>query len=139
MKSHMRRYLNEGNDLNSPSDMKRALDSYGGVKSCRVAAVDVEESKQVLTDHKWKGIHLITLNFLAQEYESGKRSELAKVNSSRTKCSRVWQATSQAQVFALSNHSAIQRKIRVRLKESVEKTDQHRRRLRIPMTLPPMM
>ena len=56
MKSHMRRYLNEGNDINSPSDMKRALDSYGGVKSCRVAAVDVDVSKQVMTDHNWKGI-----------------------------------------------------------------------------------
>lgn len=56
MKSHMRRYLNEGNDINSASDMKRALDSYGSVKSCRVAAVDVDVSKQVMTDHKWKGI-----------------------------------------------------------------------------------
>ena len=46
----------EGNDINSPSDMKRALDSYGGVKSCRVATVDVDVSKQVMTDHKWKGI-----------------------------------------------------------------------------------
>lgn len=39
LKSHMRRYLNEGNDINSASDMKRALDSYGGVKGCRVAVV----------------------------------------------------------------------------------------------------
>jgi hypothetical protein len=52
----MRRYLNEGNDINSASDMKRALDLYGSVKSCRVAAVDVDVSKQVMTDHKWKGI-----------------------------------------------------------------------------------
>lgn len=28
MKSHMRRYLNEGNDINTASDMKRALDSW---------------------------------------------------------------------------------------------------------------
>lgn len=56
MKSHMRLYLNEGSDINSSSDMKRALDSYGGVKSCRVAAVNVDVSKQVMTDHKWKGI-----------------------------------------------------------------------------------
>ena len=36
--------------------MKRALDSYGGVKTCRVEAVDVDVSKQVMTDPKWKGI-----------------------------------------------------------------------------------
>lgn len=56
MKSHMRRYLNEGNDIKTASDMKRALDSYGGVKSCRIAVVDVDVSKQSITDHKWKGI-----------------------------------------------------------------------------------
>ena len=56
MKSHMRRYLNEGNDIKTALDMKRALDSYGGVKGCRVAVVDVDVSKQAITDHKWKGI-----------------------------------------------------------------------------------
>ena len=39
MKSHMRPYLNEGNDIKTASDIKRALDSYGGVKGCRVALV----------------------------------------------------------------------------------------------------
>ena len=56
MKSHMRRYLNEGNDINSASDMKRALDSYGGVKGCRVAVVSVDTSRQDITQHKWTGI-----------------------------------------------------------------------------------
>lgn len=56
MKSHMRRYLNEGNNINSASDMKRALDSYGGVKGCRVAVVSVDASRQDITQHKWTGI-----------------------------------------------------------------------------------
>ena len=45
MKSHMRRYLNEGNGINTASDMKKALDSYGGVKGCRVAVVSVDTSR----------------------------------------------------------------------------------------------
>ena len=56
MKSHMRRYLNEGNNIISASDMKRALDSYGGVKGCRVSVVSVDTSKQDITQHKWTGI-----------------------------------------------------------------------------------
>ena len=56
MKSHMRRYLNEGNDINTASDMKRALDSYDGVKGCRVAVVSVDTSRQEIEHHKWTGI-----------------------------------------------------------------------------------
>lgn len=51
MKSHMRRYLNEGNDINSASDMKRALDSYGGVKGCRVAVLNVDTARKE-TEHQ---------------------------------------------------------------------------------------
>ena len=56
MKSQMRRYLNEGNDINTASDMKRALDAYGGVKGCRVAVVSVDTSRQEIEHHKWTGI-----------------------------------------------------------------------------------
>ena len=56
MKSHMRRYLNEGNDINSASDMKRALDSYGGVKGCRVAVVNVDTARKETEHQKWTGI-----------------------------------------------------------------------------------
>ena len=59
MKSHMRRYLNEGNNIISASDMKRALDFYGGVKGCRVSVVSVDTSKQEITQHKWTGIQSI--------------------------------------------------------------------------------
>ena len=50
------RYLNEGNDINTASDMKRALHSYGGVKGCRAAVCTVDTIKQDITTHKWKGI-----------------------------------------------------------------------------------
>ena len=56
MKNHMRRYLNEGNDINSASDMKKALDSYCGVKGCRVSVASTDTSEQELTQHKWSGI-----------------------------------------------------------------------------------
>ena len=56
MKSHMRRFLNEGNDINSASDMKKAIDSYGGVKGCRAAVLSVDTSKQNIFKHKWTGI-----------------------------------------------------------------------------------
>ena len=34
VKSHMRRFLNEGNDVKTASDMKAAIESYGGIKGC---------------------------------------------------------------------------------------------------------
>ena len=55
-KSHIRRYLNEGNDINTASDMKKALDSYGGVKGCRASVVSVDTTKQQISTHKWTGI-----------------------------------------------------------------------------------
>ena len=56
MKNHMRRYLNEGNDINSACDMNKALDSYCGVKGCRVSVASTDTSEQELTQHKWSGI-----------------------------------------------------------------------------------
>lgn len=55
-KSHMRRFLNEGNNINTASDMKKALDSYGGVKGCRASVVSVDTTKQQIFKHKWTGI-----------------------------------------------------------------------------------
>jgi len=55
-KSHMRRYLNEGNDIKTAFDMKKALDSYGGVKGCRASVVSVDPTKQQISTHKWTGI-----------------------------------------------------------------------------------
>ena len=51
VKSHMRRYINEGHDIKSASDMKAAIDSYGGVKGCQAAVVKVQESSQTMKKH----------------------------------------------------------------------------------------
>jgi hypothetical protein len=57
-KSHMHRFLNEGNNINTASDMKKALDSYGGVKGCRASVVSTDTSKQKIFKHNWTGITL---------------------------------------------------------------------------------
>ena len=55
-KCHMHRYVNEGKNINTASDMKRALDSYGGVKGCRASVVSTDTSKQKIFKHSWTGI-----------------------------------------------------------------------------------
>ena len=66
VKSHMRRYLNEGHDIKSASD-KAAVDSYGGVKGCQAAVVKIQESSQTMKKHKMYGIQALN-NF---SFESG--------------------------------------------------------------------
>jgi len=34
VKTHIRRYANEGNDVQTAADMKAAIESHGGVKGC---------------------------------------------------------------------------------------------------------
>ena len=41
MKAHIRRYVNEHNDVTTASEMKKALESHGGVKGCRFAVVEL--------------------------------------------------------------------------------------------------
>ena len=36
--------------------MKKALDSYCGVKGCRVSVASIDTSEQEITQHKWSGI-----------------------------------------------------------------------------------
>ena len=67
VKSHMRRYINEGHDIKSASDMKAAIDSYGGVKGCQAAVVKVQESSQTMKKHTMSGIQSLN-NF---SFESG--------------------------------------------------------------------
>ena len=67
VKSHMRRYINERHDIKSASDMKAAIDSYGGVKGCQAAVVKVQESSQTMKKHTMSGIQSLN-NF---SFESG--------------------------------------------------------------------
>ena len=63
MKSHMRRYVNEGSDVQTASQMKSALDSYGGVKGCYVAVASVNERCQIMSKHAMTGVQSLS-NFL---------------------------------------------------------------------------
>ena len=59
LKSHMRRFLNEGNDIKTTSDMKTAFESYGGVKGCYAAVCQVQLSAQTMTKHTMTGVQAL--------------------------------------------------------------------------------
>ena len=47
----MRRFINEGNDINTAKDMKVAIESYGGVKGCYATVAEIQDSFQSMTKH----------------------------------------------------------------------------------------
>ena len=63
LKSHMRRFINEGNDINTAKDMKVAIESYGGVKGCYATVAEIQDSFQSMTKHSMTGIQALN-NFL---------------------------------------------------------------------------
>ena len=63
LKSHMRRYINEENDINTAKDMKVAIESYGGVKGCYATVAEIQDSFQSMTKHSMTGIQALN-NFL---------------------------------------------------------------------------
>ena len=65
MKAHIRRFVNEKNDVVTAEDMKTALESHGGLKGCRVTVVELDSSQDLQDDYKIPGISLL-YNF---EYE----------------------------------------------------------------------
>lgn len=67
LKSHMRRFINEGNDVKTASDMKAAIESYGGVKGCYAAVCRVQASAQTMNKHTMAGVQALH-NF---SYENG--------------------------------------------------------------------
>ena len=67
VKSHMRRFLNEGNDVKTASDMKAAIESYGGIKGCYAAVCLAQASAQTMTKHTMAGVQGLH-NF---SYENG--------------------------------------------------------------------
>ena len=67
LKSHMRRFINEGNDVKTASDMKVAIESYGGGKGCYAAVCRVQASAQTMTKHTMAGVQALH-NF---SYENG--------------------------------------------------------------------
>ena len=59
VKSHVRRYINEGHDVTTPEEFQSAILSYGGVHGVRVALVDAV-SCGITVEGKWDGVS--TLN-----------------------------------------------------------------------------
>ena len=62
VKSHMRRFVNEGNDIANASEMKSAIELYGGVKGCYGALAEIQESRQSMTKHSMTGILALNCN-----------------------------------------------------------------------------
>jgi len=67
LKSDMRRFINEGNDVKTASDVKATIESYGGVKGCYAAVCRVQASAQTMTKHTMAGVQALH-NF---SYENG--------------------------------------------------------------------
>ena len=71
MKQHIRRYVNEKNVVLTASDVKKALESHGGVRGCRVAVVQINTAQADDSDPKWPDISfLYSFSF----YKSGVRA-----------------------------------------------------------------
>ena len=51
VKSHIRRYINEGHDIKSAGDKKAAIDSSGGVKGGQAAVVKLQEHNHTMKKH----------------------------------------------------------------------------------------
>ena len=56
IKSHMRRFINEGHDVRDAKDMKATIESYGGVKGCFAAVVRINTSMKTMEKHSMTGI-----------------------------------------------------------------------------------
>ena len=67
VKSHMRCFLNEGNDVKTASDMKAAFETYGGIKDCYAGVCRAQASVQTMTKHTMAGVQGLH-NF---SYENG--------------------------------------------------------------------
>ena len=59
MKAHIRRYVNEKNDVVSAEDMKTAIESHGGLTGCRVTVAELDSSKDLPDENKIPSISLL--------------------------------------------------------------------------------
>ena len=59
MKAHIRRFVNEKNNVETAEEMKRALESYGGLRGCRVAVVEIDTSSDLCENNKIPEISLL--------------------------------------------------------------------------------
>ena len=59
MKTHIHRWVNEGHDVMTAREMKVALESHGGVRRCRFAVVEINETQLNARVKKIPGISLL--------------------------------------------------------------------------------
>ena len=59
MKTHIRRWVNEGHDATTADEMKVALESHGGVRGCRFAVVEIDKTKMNAEVSKIPGISFL--------------------------------------------------------------------------------
>lgn len=65
IKAHVRRYINEGNDVLTAAQFKQAMLSHGGIKGVRVALVDLKGDHSTTPEGKIEGVS--TLNNFSYE------------------------------------------------------------------------
>ena len=67
IKSHIRRFVNEGHDVETAHTMKAAIESHGGVKGCYASVCKVQTTSQTMHKHTMTGVQSLN-NF---SYEGG--------------------------------------------------------------------
>ena len=67
IKSHIRRFVNEGNDVETAASMKAVIESHGGVKGCYASVCKVQTTLQTMHKHTMTGVQSLN-NF---SYEGG--------------------------------------------------------------------
>ena len=69
IKSHMRRFINEGHDVRDAKDMKRAIESYGNIEGCFASVVRINTSTKTMEKHLMTGIQSLN-NFFFDDNRS---------------------------------------------------------------------
>ncbi len=78
MKSHIRQYVNEGNDVENAGDMKKTLDSHHGVKGCHISVVN------------WRPTDRVYINTFGKESKQCRISNFVRKVSECAKVTRAW-------------------------------------------------
>lgn len=58
-KAHIRRWVNGKHNVTTAQEMKEALESYGGLRGCRAAVVEVDTTKKANKDDKIPGVSIL--------------------------------------------------------------------------------
>ncbi|VDI15325.1 Hypothetical predicted protein [Mytilus galloprovincialis] len=56
IKQHIKAYANEGNNVRTASDMKKAIESYGGIANTFACVALIASDQQTLQKWKWPGV-----------------------------------------------------------------------------------